>query len=471
MRAAILLLPLCLTAADVPRPLDTIIDSNPLASRSLLGIHVTDLKTGKTVYARNENRFFLPASNMKLFTSALALQKLGPAYRFETRILQETGGDLVLSGSGDPSLNGRTYPYRKDAVPAPPLRAIAEMADQVVSTGLTRIPGDIVGDDRLYPWAPYPPNWSQDDVIHESGAPISALSVADNFITVTVSPGALAGDPAVLSLSPPIEYFSIDNRVTTVAANGPAQVNVARMPGTRQVLLTGRIPLKSTGATERIAVDDPALFAAFALYDALTLRGVTIAGRPVARHRAAGDPYQPPEGAVLATHVSPPLNELLQMLDKVSENLHAELMLRAVGNGTRESGLNALTSFLSAMGAPAGDARFDDGSGLSRNAEVTPKLLTRLLAYMYGSEFKDAWMPMLPVGGEDGTLSRRLCCSSSARAIHAKTGTLSRSIALSGYADSKTRGWLAFSIIVNNFTAPASEVEAWVDKIALALVE
>ena len=149
----------------------------------------------------------------------------------------------------------------------------------------------------------------------------------------------------------------------------------------------------------------------------------------------------------------------------MSENLHAELMLRASG------GLTGLNNFLANIGASANDARLDDGSGLSRNDQVTPKLVTRLLAFMYNSKDRDVWIPLLPVGGEDGTLSRRLCCSSSAHLIHAKTGTLARAIALSGYADTKTQGWLGFTILVNNFAAPAFEVQAWIDKMAIALLE
>ena len=169
----------------------------------------TDLTSGKTLYARNPDRLFLPASNMKLFVSALALEKLGPDYRFVTHLIRETGGNLTLLGSGDPSLSGRIYPYSRDAAPVPPLAAIEELADQAVANGLKRVDGDIVGDDRLYAWEPYPPSWTQDDAVHESGAPVSALSVADNFVTITIRPGAQPGDLASLALDPPLEAVSV----------------------------------------------------------------------------------------------------------------------------------------------------------------------------------------------------------------------------------------------------------------------
>jgi D-alanyl-D-alanine carboxypeptidase/D-alanyl-D-alanine-endopeptidase (penicillin-binding protein 4) len=480
-------------AADLAHAIDTLVDSsNPIAAYSNFGIHVVDLKTGKPLYARNETRLFLPASNMKLFTTALALLKLGPAYRFETRLIQEPSGDLVLVGSGDPSMSGRPYPYSPGVSPLPPLHAIEELADEAIANGLTSVQGDIVGDDRLYPWSPYPPSWTQSDPLGESGAPVSALSVADNFITVNFAPGAKPGDLATLSLSPPLEYFAIDNRILTVAGGGEAHIGMTRAPGTRQLLFDGTIPAAATKVYANVTVDDPALYAACALYDALARRGVMLAGRPVARHRAAGDAYTAPEAhagtseapaeaTILATRFSPPAAELIQTTDKVSENLHAELLLREAGRiergaGTREAGLAALNAFLIQIGAASNDSRIDDGSGLSRNTLVTPQLVTRLLGFMYGSNsygpgLHDAWIAMLPVGGEDGTLARRFRGAKDARAIHAKTGTLNRAIALSGYAESKTRGWLAFSILVNDFAAPQSEIQSWVDKIALALLQ
>ncbi len=462
--------------ADLAQTLDTLANSSPLAARSNIGIHVIDARTGKQLYAHNESRFFLPASNMKLFTTALALTKLGPDYRFETRLIEEAGGDVVLVGSGDPSMSGRVYPYNRNVPSAPPLRAIEDLADQAVVAGLTRVHGDIVGDDRLYPWAPFPPNWSQSDASGESGAPISALSVADNFVTIYFTP-TKSGEPVQLSLSPALEYFAIDNRIVTFAGAGEAKIRLTRTPGSRQLLFEGTLPTTAKNYYATVAIDDPALYAACALYDALTRRGIAIDGHPVARHRSNGDAYEPPEGKVLGIRTSPPASELIQMVDKVSENLHAELLLREVGriarkSGTADAGLAEMTAFLTKIGAaPGADSRMDDGSGLSRNAQVTPRLVTQLLGYMYNSSSHDAWISMLPVGGEDGTLSRRLCCTLEAHAIHAKTGTLNRALALSGYAESKSRGWLAFSILVNDFAATAADVEAWIDKIALALTE
>ena len=412
----------------------------------------------------------------------LSVTRLGPDHRFVTKVIQDPSGDLVIVGSGDPSLSGRVYPYDKEKPAGDPLRAIRDLADQVAAKGIRVIEGDIVGDDRLYPWAPYSPSWVIDDQLFEYGAPVSALSINDNGIQLAIHPSAEAGDPATLRLAPALEYYSIDNRVETVAKGGEARVRVSRLPGSRQLLVWGSVPLGHAPIAESLAIDDPALYAAIALADALERRGVVIRGRPVSRHRTVAGDFVFPSGAVVASRTSPPLVELLQMLDKVSQNLHAELLLREAGRsarrtGTRDAGAAEAAALLAEIGVRADDAHLEDGSGLAVNDQVTPRLMTKLLAFMDGSKYREAWNSLLPVGGEDGTLGRRFCCVGGttqsdprAGAIHAKTGTLNRAVALSGYADT-ARGRLAFSILVNNFAAPSRDVRQWVDKLALALLE
>jgi serine-type D-Ala-D-Ala carboxypeptidase/endopeptidase (penicillin-binding protein 4) len=462
-------------AADLEQRLDALVAQSPAGG--FAGIHVVDAATGQTLYQKNQDRLFLPASNLKILTSALALERLRPDYKFTTRLLRDSSGNLVLVGSGDPSLSGRVYPYQKDQLPGLPLQAIEQLADAVAARGIERIDGDIIGDDRLFSWDPYPPSWTQDDMLRDYGAPVSALSVNDNTVTVSIFPGSKAGELAALSLASAFEYLTIENRVVTTARRGESAVHVRRVAGSRQWLLTGDIPVGHAAVVEILPVDDPALFSASALYDALTRRGVAIHGRALARHRALGEPYSAAEGEELASHVSPPLSYLLQVMDKLSVNLHAELMLREVGRvtrggGTAEAGLAEMSAYLTeTAGAQPGDWRLEDGSGLARNTLVTPRLLTRILARLAQSANREVWISLLPAGGEDGTLSRRLCCMSAGRGVRAKTGTLNRALALSGYADSPARGQLAFSILVNDFSAPPGEVVQWIDRIATALLE
>ena len=473
-------------AADLNERLTTLFESKP-SSFGAAGIHVVDAGTGATLFAANEDRLFLPASNLKLFTSALALEKLGPGYRFTTRVLSTNSGDLILVGSGDPSLSGRVYPYKKDARPGAPLDPIEDLAAQIAKRGIRRVDGDIVGDDTLYPWAPYPANWSTDDIEREYGAPVSALSLDDNTVAITIQPGARVGEHASMSVSPTVEFLTIDHRVITSprGASSATQpvIHLRQVPGSRQWIVTGSIPAGHAAVNEFLPVDDPAVFAATALYDALVRRGVAIHGRAVARHRAFGVDLLPIAGEEIAARQSPPLGELLRMLDKISQNLHAEMILREVGRvkrleATTDAGAAELSAFVRMLEAsfeptePRGlESRLDDGSGLGRNSLVAPRVITKLLEREFAANNRELWISLLPVGGEDGTLEHRMCCVSDGAAIHAKTGTLGRAIALSGYANSKSSGWLAFSNLVNDFSAPSGEVRPWIDKIALALTE
>jgi D-alanyl-D-alanine carboxypeptidase/D-alanyl-D-alanine-endopeptidase (penicillin-binding protein 4) len=462
-------------AANLEERLDALVAKSPAVG--FAGIHVVEAATGKTLYQRNQDRLFLPASNLKILTSALALERLRPDYRFTTRVVREASGDIVLVGSGDPSLSGRVYPYSKNSNVGPPLQAIELMADTIAARGITRIDGDIVGDDRLFPWDPHPPSWTEDDTLRDYGAPVSALSLNDNTVRVVIGANK-AGELATLHVDPAFEYLISENRVMSVAQGGEFAAHARRVAGSRQWVFTGSIPQGHTvsGWVVILPVDDPALYAASALYDALTRRGIAIHGRALARHRAIGEPYVAVEGEELASRVSPPLADLLQLMDKLSNNLHAELILREVGRvtrgeGTTETGLAEMSAYLTSAGAQPGDWRLEDGSGLSRNTLVTPRLLTQILARLAQSADRDVWISFLPAGGEDGTLSRRLCCVSGGRGVRAKTGTLSRALSLSGYADSETHGKLAFSILVNDFAAPSSEVLQWIDKIATSLLE
>jgi D-alanyl-D-alanine carboxypeptidase/D-alanyl-D-alanine-endopeptidase (penicillin-binding protein 4) len=460
-------------AADLDHRIDALVQSGG-AGIGFAGIHIVDTSTGRTLYKRNEDRLFLPASNFKILTTALALDRLGKHYRFVTRVLREGSGNLVLVGSGDPSFSGRSYPYRKNGAAAHPLQPIEDLAQQMVDRGLTRVDGDIAGDDRIYPWEPYPPSWTQDDKLREFGAPISGLSLSDNVISVTVDAAASAGDPPRLILFPPLEFLTIENRMATVPRAGQAKLQVHHPPDSKHWILDGVMPLGQSMAV-LLPVDDPALFAATALYDALTRRGVAIRGKPVAWHRAFNEAYRMPEGEELASRTSPPLGEILQTMNKLSINLHAELLLREVGRvrrgeGSNEAGIAEAAQFLKESGIPEADWRADDGSGLSRNNLVTPRLLTQVLVQQY-RKYGEEFVALFPAGGEDGTLDQRLCCVSEGRGIHAKTGTLARAATLSGYAESTTNGRLAFAILVNGFSVQPATVRSWIDKIATALLE
>jgi len=458
--------------------------STEAARSARWGLHVVSLSEGRVLYQRNANEHFAPASNAKLFSTALALERLGPDHRVVTRVMAtrrpdaegKLDGDLRLVGAGDPSLSGRVFPYRKNGEPGNLMEPVEQLAGEIIRAGVRTITGDIAGDDRRYVWEPYPEGWTIDDAMWEYGAPVSALPFNDNAFTLALRPGPEPGDGAFLSINPPFVPFVFDNRVRTIQT-GTSAIRLERVPGSRQVHLSGTITARNGAIRQLLAVDDPALYAATALYDALTRRGVAIHGSPVAVHRPAAADAPPSEGGLeLARRVSPPLVEMATMVNKVSQNLHAEILLREVAlargrEATREAGLKELSGFLEEIGIARSAGHFEDASGLSRRALISPSAITRLLVFMDRRPLRQVWDAMMPIGGEDGTLSTRFERATRARAIHAKTGTLATASALSGYLTTQHGVRLAFSIIANNHTAPSSEIRRVLDRIGLALLD
>lgn len=480
MRSVVLALlgPVLLAGSSLRERIDPVL----AGQRAFWGIQIVRVETGEILYARNENQFFVPASNVKLFSTALALERLGPDHRFHTRIT--FGSGLRLIGGGDPTLSARTVPYKRGPVQGDPLRAIEELAGQVAARGITRIDGDIIGDDTAYLRQPYPEGWTQDDALWEYGAPVSALSINDNSVSLTVRPATRPGEPGRIQMSPSLEYFFIDNRTVTTVG-GETDLRIHRMPGSNQLLLAGTVSRKQGGRTVRVAVENPALYAAIALRDALIRRGIDVTGRALAKHCYANEvpslklgPLQTDEPAEqeLARLESPPLVEVLQIINKVSQNLHAEMVLHEVGRvrrnlGSREAGLEELKVFLKEAGIGEREYNIEDGSGLSRRNLATPASITRLLLLMHRSANREAWVELLPVGGEDGTLSGRFQGTAVGGRIWAKTGTLQHATALSGYARARSGDLLAFSILVNNYNAPGAAVRAVLDKICSLMIQ
>ncbi len=477
--ACLLLVAHCLAASDLEHAIKRILDSSPAAQSAFWGIVIADQKSGKTVFELNPDHYFVPASNTKLFTVALALTRLGPDYRFHTSVRLDGSGSLRLIGGGDPNLSNRAIPYQKGPADGNPLQAIEDLADQVVAHGVTRVLGDVIGDDSAYIWQPFPSGWAADDPLWDYGAPASALTIDDNAFQLTVAAGSQDGDPATAILEPPVEFYSLDNRVRT-DSHPDRRISVERTAGSMQLRLWGNLAPGAT-FTETLGIDDPALYAATALYDALARRGVNITGHPTAFHLypdqvedlKSGQPLAW-EGSELAGRDSAPLVEDLRITAKVSQNLHAEMLLRAVGRaqrqmGSRQAGLEEMRLFLGELGLSEDSYHFEDGSGLSRLNLVTPRVVTQLLEHMYK---RPEWIGLLPVGGEDGTIGSRFLNTRAAGRIHAKTGSLSHVSALSGYAERRSGDVRTFSILVNNYNGRSSrEIRAVIDKICVLMVE
>ena len=505
---------------------------DPAVSRAHWGIAVTALD-GTPIAAVNDGQLFQPASNAKLYTTAAAMALLGPESTIDTVVTGAfdvgsgtVSGDLTLVGSGDANFDSGDLPYippalRPKAVPHPPtpsgvgaLKDINSLADQLFARGVKRVDGDIVGDDTLFPWEPYAPNWALDDTVWGFGAPVAALTIADNQLRFTMRAGPHAGDPGTATLEQAIPYYSIRGEVRTVASKAEATgMQVERLPGSRVLRIYGSMAAGAEADVEEVAIDDPAEYAAMALRAALIERGIAVKGTARAKHREAVDATgyltavkaqdtiqervvlgenwaadclgtaPEPGVTVLASHKSERLSADVVLTNKISQNLHAELLLHRLGlkapcsQGSAVEGARMVRSFLQfKAGIDPHEFVFYDGSGLSGHDLTTPHATAKLLSYAAHDPASGqpqpwfaGWRASLPVAGEDGSLAGRFKDPPLKDHVFAKTGTLSEARALSGYLDCASGRTVIFSIMVGDFVPGTAAVRETLDHIVATI--
>jgi D-alanyl-D-alanine carboxypeptidase len=559
------------------------------------GVVVRDLQTGETLYRRDAERVLIPASNMKLLVSAAALHRLGPEYRFRTRVwmrgtLTPDGvlhGDLILQGLGDATLE---------------MRGIEALAQQVRRAGVRRVQGYLLYDDSWLDAERYGFGWSSDDEPFGYQAQMSALCAERNAVRLYAKPAPTVDEPALLRLEPDTSYVELVNRTRTVERGAPnTGVRATRTRARNQIIVDGTLPL---GGEEvfvgRYAVENPSRYAAHLFRQALQAAGVVvekgiapnlypIAPTPpptwigvlhtytpiaerefTARRQSAtpslrfplraggtkplrGSPREAAEtdpalgspreaggtsplrgspreaggtlwrGAIvnpdcavsirqagselefaplltspvngggtatpspftgrvgvgltpIAEHLSPPMREIVALINKPSDNLLTEITLKTLGKeirgeGTTTAGVQVLREFLQSAGLEMGAVHVVDGSGLSRINGVSPENFVRLLEYMHRSPHAEIFRESLPVYGIDGTLRNRLRGTPVQGNSYAKTGSLNRVSSLSGYLRTQSGRWLAFSIIMNAYNASASDARALQDQLMQLLWE
>src|ERR1700676_3105422 len=363
--ATVVLLAAAAPAAPVKLLQDRIagVVSAPDLARGFWGIEVFSLSTGKTLYSQTADKLFTPASNTKLFTTAATLALIGAEYKFRTTV-ETTGtldrygrlnGDLVLVGRGDPNLSGRELPYdlrtqRNDD----PIQALESLADALVQKGVKFIDGDIVAGDSYFAFERYGEGWSQDDLAWADGAPVSALTINDNVVFVNTLPADRPGEKAFVSVKPFADYYHLDNRIITTPAGTGRKFFVNREPGSTVLTLWGNMPLDDAGANEALAIEDPAEFAAGLFRQLLEKRGIVVYGHHRTRHtelatlstfsvtatapsRGGSDndsqsrPLKLDQPITLASYESKPLLQDVRVVNKVSQNSSAEILLRLLG--------------------------------------------------------------------------------------------------------------------------------------------
>jgi D-alanyl-D-alanine carboxypeptidase len=506
------------------------------------GVVVRDLQTGETLYRRDAERVLIPASNMKLLVTAAALHRLGPEYRFRTRVwmrgtLTPDGvlhGDLILQGLGDATLE---------------MRGLETLAQQVRQAGVQRVQGYLLYDDSWLDAERYGFGWSSDDEPFGYQAQMSALCAERNAIRLYAKPATQVGEPAQLRLEPATDYVELVNRTRTVergAAN--TGIRATRTRARNQIIVDGTLPLGSEEVfVGRYSVENPSRYATHLFRQALQAAGVVVergivpaltpspsptgwergvgahgsapyrSSSPALRERgiipiaetystktqAIEDPLLKvppasrgnrtdarfpsrsggnlkeggiPEMTLLAEHLSPPLREVVALINKPSDNLITEITLKSLGReirgeGTTAAGVQVLREFLQSAGLEMGAVHVVDGSGLSRINGVSPENFVRLLEHMHRSPHAEAFRESLPAYGVDGTLRNRLRGTPVQGNGYAKTGSLNRVSSLSGYLRTKSGRWLAFSIIMNAYNASGADARALQDRLVQLLWE
>lgn len=512
LSALLLLLPVPPALAEPPeaslaKKIEAIINRGD-AAKAFWGIEVYAPARGRTLYSLNAHRYFLPASVTKLFTTAAALDLLGPDYRFATIVgartrIDHSGrllGNLYLVGGGDPDLAGCALPYtpeKKDQA-CDPTPVLDELAAQVADKGVRVVTGDLVVDQTFFSAEPYAPGWAVGDLLWGYGAPVRALSLADNVLTLTVEPGDLAGDRARLAWEPFTRFYQVENLTWTAPAGADTQLYVRRDPGSRVLEVSGSIALGEKPRRLRVAVEEPSHFAGELFREALERRGVRVLGEVLARFAPAPPFAAEPTATLpvlLAEHLSRPLVEDVTLINKVSQNLHAEMLLRVLGrqeppeapigerprtpleppprraDGSDLAGLAVLRAWLANAGVNPNDVEVEDGSGLSRSNLVTPHAVVQLLKYVEMQAWRPLFVDSLPLAGVDGTLEDRMKESAARGRVRAKTGSLGDTTTLAGYVQTTSGETLLVAVFLNHRSLEGKQATALLDELCAALAE
>jgi D-alanyl-D-alanine carboxypeptidase/D-alanyl-D-alanine-endopeptidase (penicillin-binding protein 4) len=439
----------------------------PGVSRASWGIAVQSLDRRERLFALNAGTLLVPASVAKLVTVATAADAVGWDYRYTTT-LRAAGpivdgvlrGDLLVVGTGDPSIGGRAGDDLSSWVYA------------LEAAGIRRIEGRVIGDDDLIDEPRPQLAWAWDDLGYTTGALFGALNLAENRTSVTVAPGPSAGAPGIVTVDPRLAFRVVTNRVTTGAAGSAQLVWPEQRPGEPSLTVAGSIPANAPPAVLSIAVGNPTLWFVNALKNRLVREGIDVTGEAVDIDDVVPPPLRDTE-TVVHTHYSRTLAEIAQPLLKDSINLYAEALMRLnVAPGvfpTNDAALDGLRKRLESWGIPNTACQLVDGSGLSRRDAISADAVLSLLERMADPSATSPFIAGLPIAGVDGSLSTRMRGTPAEKNVRAKTGTMSNIRTIAGYVTTRDGEHLAFVGLINNFEGTGANANDALDAIAITL--
>jgi len=455
--------------------LHTIFNS-PINERGVWAVDIRSVDSGERLFELNSGRLMMPASNMKILTLAVAAESLGWDYRFETT-LEARGsvasgvlhGDLIVKSNGDPTMNTREG---RGAM------VFDEWARALHAAGIDSVAGRIIGDDQAFDDEWIGAGWAWDYLQYDYAAPVGALEYNEDFATLTIAPASDSGGSPIVQLQSGSGLELINHAMTGPA--GSANTIDYRRHLERPLLeVTGSIPLGGSTDTRSVAVVNPTIFYAQSLKSELSARGIAISGPAVdfddvaAEFASTAHTTEHGEGAPTSTMVakteSPPLRDMATVLMKVSQNLYAETLLKAVGAvqgglGTTEGGRITVRKTLSDWGITSDSYVMYDGSGLSRYNYITPGTVVDVLLHLYkDSRHRDAFLSTLPIAGKDGTIATRMRGTRAEGNAIAKTGSISNARSLSGFVKTRDGETIVFSILANDFVIPSSTITRMAD--------
>jgi len=440
---------------------------SPGVLRASWGIVVHSLDRDERIFELNPSTLLVPASVAKLVSLAGAVDAVGWNFRFET-IVRAAGpivdgtlnGDLIIVGSGDPTIGGRAG------------QALSVLVDAVEAQGVHHIDGRIIGNDDAGEEPRPQLAWAWDDLGYTSGSLFGALNLEENRMTVTVNPALSLSERPTLSVAPSDSSRPLRNRTTTGTADSSFLVWPEQRPGEPFLTIAGSVPVGAPPAQLSVSTGNPTFWFASKLRHALLERGIEITGQAIDIDDVANRPEWL-TSTVLYAHRSPTLAEITQPLLKDSMNLYGEAVLKLNADRgvfpTNDAALDGLRTRLTAWGIQPDAWQIIDGSGLSRRNAIATETLLSVLQRMYDPTWMSPWMTGMPVAGRDGTLAGRMQDTPAENNLRAKTGTMSNIRSLAGYVRTLDGETLAFALIADSFEGSGREAAQVIDRIAVRL--